>query len=113
MTANCASGSTLEENTSEDSTSGNDTTMMTPSKTWLLLLLLLLMLLLLLFELLCPHLLVDSKPRRGLWDLVWPSAPEEEMKTDDDWQRISVNVHSGGGGGSGDFEIVFEGVIGE
>ena len=45
--------------------------------------------------------------------MIWPETAEEEIKTDDDWKRVSVNVQAGGGGGAGDFEIVFEGVVGE
>ena len=51
-----------------------------------------------------------SRSDRGLWDLVWPSSSDEEMITDDDWQRISVDVHADG---TEDFEIVFQGVTGQ
>ena len=44
--------------------------------------------------------------------MVWPESGSEEMVTDDDWQRISVEIQ-GSDLGAGDFEIVFEGVMGE
>ena len=44
-------------------------------------------------------------------ELIWPNSPDEEMVTDDDWQRISVEL-VGKTPDQADFEIVFEGVIG-